>query len=73
MIKTVLLSTMISLLAMPAYAGKKVVTIRISCRIPQIVEISKNTIKNTTNSTIVQYDNSIRNNHKVIIKSVLSK
>ena len=71
--KVVLLSMMISLLALPAYAGKKVVTIRVSCRIPQIVEISKNTNQNTVNSTIVQYEEAIRNNHKVIIKSVLSK
>jgi len=73
MFKVILLSITISLLAMSAYAGKKVVTIRVSCRIPQVVEISKNTNQNTANSTIVQYEQAIRNNHKVIIKSVLSK
>ena len=73
MAKTVLLFAIISLLTIPAYAGKKVVTIRVSCRIPQIVEISKNTTQNTSNSTIVQYEKAIRNSHKVIIKSILSK
>ena len=61
------------LMSISAYAGKKAATVKISCRIPQIVKMSKNHIKNTSKDTIVQYDRAIRNNHQVIIKSIVSR
>ena len=71
MIRAILLLIILNLSAMPVYA-KKNVTIRVSCTIPQIVRINRSSAK-VKKDTIVQYKNTIRNNRKVLIKTVLSK